>query len=81
MPELTGRRSLEHAAITLILCIVLSGEAKLADFSSEGGTLAVIIPTQAGLIVAADKRTTPDGIYCDGVNKILLPKKRSQWPW
>jgi hypothetical protein len=48
---------------------------KMIGFSSAGGTLAVMIPTQAGLIIAADKRTTPDGIYCDGVNKILLPKK------
>jgi hypothetical protein len=61
--------------IPLVLSQVLSGDAKMANFSSVGGTLAVIIPTRAGLIVAADKRTTPDGIYCDGVSKILLPKK------
>jgi hypothetical protein len=70
MPE----RPASAALITLILSLVLSGDSKMSNFSSEGGTLAIIIPTQAGLIVAADKRTTPDGIYCDGVNKILLPK-------
>lgn len=37
--------------------------------------MVVAVPTQAGLIIAADKRTTPEGIYCDGVNKILFPKK------
>jgi hypothetical protein len=47
----------------------------MASFSPASGTLAVIIPTQAGLIVAADKRTTPDGIYCDGVKKIIFPKE------
>jgi hypothetical protein len=62
--------------ITSILSLVLSGDIKMVSFSAEGGTLAVMVPTQAGLIIAADKRTTPDGIYCDGVNKILLPKKR-----
>jgi hypothetical protein len=62
--------------ITSILSLALSGDMKMASFSAERGTLAVMVPTQAGLIIAADKRTTPDGIYCDGVNKILLPKKR-----
>jgi hypothetical protein len=57
------------------LFLVLSGDVKMASFSPDGGTLAVIIPTQAGLIVAADQRTTPDGIYCDGVKKIILPKE------
>lgn len=55
--------------------VVLSGDIKMASFSPVGGTLVIVIPTQAGLIVAADKRTTPDGVYCDGVKKIIIPKQ------
>lgn len=43
-------------------------------FSSTGGTLVLAIPTNEGLVIAADRRTTPRGIYCDGVRKILVPK-------
>ncbi|WFU15990.1 hypothetical protein [Bradyrhizobium sp. CB3481] len=42
-------------------------------FSGAGGTLAVFLPTKDGLVVAADKRQTPRGIFCDGINKILVP--------
>lgn len=46
-----------------------------SEFSSAGGTLAILIPTQSGLVVAADMRQTPKGIFCDGINKILIPKR------
>jgi len=36
-------------------------------------TLAVLIPTRDGFVVAADSRTTYMGAYCDGSNKILIP--------
>lgn len=39
------------------------------------GTLVVVIPTSEGFVVAADKRASPSGIYCDGVAKILIAKQ------
>ena len=47
------------------------------SFSPAGGTLVLAVPTSEGLVVAADRRTTPRGIYCDGVRKILHPKVSS----
>ncbi len=46
-----------------------------SDFSAEGGTLAIFIPTHSGLVIAADKRQSPQGIFCDGINKILIPER------
>ncbi|MCA1514557.1 hypothetical protein [Bradyrhizobium sp. NBAIM01] len=46
------------------------------SFSAARGTLVVAIPTKAGLVLAADRRTTPRGIHCDGVRKILVPKTK-----
>ncbi|MCA1414478.1 hypothetical protein I6F30_25480 [Bradyrhizobium sp. NBAIM20] len=59
------------------LLFLLSGVHAMADgFSAVRGTLVIAIPTSAGLVVAADRRTTPRGIYCDGVRKILVPKPK-----
>jgi len=46
-----------------------------ASFGGAGGTLAIFIPTNAGLVIAADKRQTPKGTFCDGANKILIPDR------
>src|ERR1700730_2070364 len=43
------------------------------EYPASGGTLAVFLPTKAGLVVAGDKRQSPQGIFCDGINKILVP--------
>jgi hypothetical protein len=42
-------------------------------FSPSGGTLVIVVPTSEGVVIAADKRTSPGGVYCDGVAKILQP--------
>src|SRR5258707_492091 len=42
-------------------------------FEAAGGTLAVFIPTSRGLVIAADMRQSPSGIFCDGIEKILIP--------
>jgi hypothetical protein len=55
------------------LCIVWSGTRMNTEYSASGGTLAVFLPTRAGLVVAADQRQSPQGIFCDGINKILVP--------
>ena len=47
----------------------------ILGFSSSGGTLAIFIPTNAGLVIAADRRQSPNGVFCDGINKILLPRR------
>lgn len=49
--------------------------APAATFEAERGTLAIFIPTSSGWVIAADRRQSPKGIFCDGVNKILLPKR------
>jgi hypothetical protein len=59
------------AAICLLAA--LTGNSKMnVEFSAAGGTLAVFIPTNSGLVIAADMRQTPKGIFCDGINKILI---------
>jgi hypothetical protein len=55
------------------LCIVWGGKSMTTEYSWAGGTLAVFLPTRDGLVVAADKRQSPRGIFCDGINKILVP--------
>jgi hypothetical protein len=55
------------------LCIAWGGKSMNAEFSGSGGTLAIFLPTRDGLVVAADKRQSPRGIFCDGINKILVP--------
>jgi hypothetical protein len=54
---------------------VWSHWAMISNYSSTGGTLAIFIPTNSGLVVAADMRQSPEGIFCDGINKILIPKR------
>jgi hypothetical protein len=43
---------------------------------SAGGTLVVVVPANGGIIVAADTRSTVGGVYCDGVEKLSIPKLR-----
>ncbi|WP_407122841.1 hypothetical protein [Bradyrhizobium sp. STM 3561] len=45
------------------------------NFQGMGGTLAVLVPSSSGLVIAADMRQTPKGTFCDGINKILLPTR------
>jgi hypothetical protein len=52
------------------------GEAAIEKtLSAVGGTLVVFIPSNSGLVIAADKRRSPRGVFCDGVRKILIPKR------
>lgn len=55
------------------LCIAWGGKSMTTEYSAAGGTLAIFLPTRNGLVVAADKRQSPRGIFCDGTNKILVP--------
>lgn len=50
-------------------------EQGYVQFSGAGGTLAIFVPTRGGLVIAADMRQSPGGIFCDGINKILLPRR------
>lgn len=45
------------------------------SFRGMGGTLAVLVPSSSGLVIAADMRQTPKGTFCDGIDKILLPTR------
>jgi hypothetical protein len=36
------------------------------------GTLVVAIPTSEGLVIAADRRMIPKGIYCDALRNLLF---------
>ena len=56
-------------------CLALGANAVKPEISAAGGTLAIFIPTQSGLVIAADMRQSPKGIFCDGINKILIPKR------
>jgi len=49
----------------------------VAGFDSQRGTLAIFIPTSAGWIIAADKRQSPKNVFCDGIQKILIPDRPS----
>jgi hypothetical protein len=60
-------------ALVAAVCIAGSGKYMSSEYSASGGTLAIFLPTRDGLVVAADRRQTPRGIFCDGVNKILIP--------
>jgi hypothetical protein len=65
--------------LTIVLLAWLLGKA-MADnkFIGAGGTLAIFIPTNSGLMIAADMRQSPRGVFCDGINKILLPSAMKQ---
>jgi hypothetical protein len=52
-----------------------SSDMPLIQFSGTGGTLAIFVPSHAGLVIAADMRQSPRGVFCDGINKILLPSR------
>jgi hypothetical protein len=54
---------------------VALGPTVKPEYSSSGGTLAIFIPTRSGLVIAADMRQSPQGVFCDGINKILIPKR------
>jgi hypothetical protein len=58
----------------LVGTFLLEGSGMADSLSPASGTLVIAIPTNQGLVIAADRRTTPRGIFCDGVRKILLPK-------
>ncbi len=65
-----------YARPIVFLLVALSGDTmSKASFGGAGGTLAIFIPTNAGLVIAADKRQSPKGIFCDGINKILIPHR------
>jgi hypothetical protein len=56
--------------------VIPASAAQSAAFKGERGTLAIFIPTNSGWVIAADQRQSPkEGIFCDGINKILLPER------
>jgi hypothetical protein len=62
-------------SIALTAILLVSMLIHSHALSPSKGTLVVVIPTSEGIVVAADKRTSPGGIYCDGVAKILISKQ------
>jgi hypothetical protein len=65
-----------RAALALVFGAAIgSVEKHHVEFSGAGGTLAVFVPARSGLVVAADMRQSPHGVFCDGINKILLPSR------
>jgi hypothetical protein len=62
-----GMRALVLSAAAATMSISASSPEAANPFSASGGTLVVAIPTSEGLVIAADRRTTPRGVYCDGV--------------
>ncbi|MDX3970652.1 MAG: hypothetical protein QHD01_29230 [Bradyrhizobium sp.] len=65
-----------NASLALIFSAAMgSAEKPHAEFSGAGGTLAIFVPTSTGLVIAADMRQSPHGVFCDGINKILLPHR------
>jgi hypothetical protein len=60
---------------TFCFVLALGGSTMGKTFEPSGGTLAIFIPTNAGLVIAADMRQSPSGIFCDGINKILVPTR------
>lgn len=54
---------------------ISASAARAVAFDGERGTLAIFIPTNSGWVIAADRRQSPKGIFCDGINKILLPER------
>src|SRR6185437_13249107 len=65
-----------RAALALVLGAVMGSEKEHpGEFSGAGGTLALFVPTRSGLVIAADMRQSPHGVFCDGINKILLPSR------
>jgi len=65
-----------RAALALVLGAVMgSADEHPGEFSGAGGTLALFVPTRSVLVIAADMRQSPHGVFCDGINKILLPSR------
>jgi 20S proteasome alpha/beta subunit len=46
--------------------------------ATGGGTLVVMVPTSAGLVIAADSRMTFGGLYCDNISKITEIEHRDR---
>jgi hypothetical protein len=67
--------ALRNKAIIAAFGVAFGGNIVKSEYSSAGGTLAIFIPTRSGLVIAADMRQSPQGIFCDGINKILIPKR------
>jgi hypothetical protein len=64
------------AALALVFSAAMGiAEKQDIEFSGAGGTLAIFVPTQSGLVIAADIRQSPHGVFCDGINKILVPNR------
>jgi hypothetical protein len=69
-------RLVVKAALGLVFgAAMVSAEKHHVEFSGAGGTLAIFIPAHSGLVIAADMRQSPQGVFCDGINKILLPSR------
>jgi hypothetical protein len=76
--HLVARRAMigiQSSVIVVALGVTLGISTEILEYSAVGGTLAIFIPTRSGLVIAADMRTSPQGVFCDGINKILIPKR------
>lgn len=57
--------------------MVTQGLSTVVGFEPQRGTLAIFIPSNAGWIIAADMRQSPKNVFCDGIQKILIPDRPS----
>lgn len=77
--EAIDRRPVTAVIITLALMLMLSWLGMIRHPETppgpifERGTLVVMVPTNEGLLVASDSRTTGAGTYCDGQQKSIAP--------
>jgi hypothetical protein len=69
-------RAVFAAALTILVSSSLSAaELKPGGLLAIGGTLVIMVPFNAGLIIAADSRTDPvAGVHCDDQFKISEPR-------
>ena len=70
-------RILIGAALLIAATMRYPIAARAGTAEPQVGTLVVIIPSNSGLVVAADTRHTLLGISCDNDTKIYFPKKPS----
>jgi hypothetical protein len=65
------------AAVIFIGVMMVPVAARPNSMIGSQGTLVVLIPTNRGLVIAADSRSTTLGVRCDGNSKISFPRQPS----
>jgi len=65
------------ALIFKAVVMIQTAPARPNSTTGSQGTLVVLIPTNSGLVIAADSRSTTLGVRCDGNSKISFPRQPS----